>query len=568
MTDKAIFPSITPMGESALIVGFGNRVSVDLRNRVYGLCNALKERQISGITDIIPAYASLVISFKPLGDTRERLLEQLPEMLNGDDATPPVGSHHVVPVKYGGQDGADLVALAAHHSLTADEAVRLHTNRDYSVYFLGFLPGFAYMGRVTPKIATPRLSTPRVRVPAGSVGIAGVQTSIYPFDSPGGWQIVGRAGIRVWDPYRKKPALFSYGDTVRYVSSGAVMDEAGAHVPQFESPQPLLRVIDPGVMTTIQDLGRLGVANLGLSRGGVCDPQAAMRSNALVGNRPNAAVLEMTMTGPTLKAMAACTVALDGADFGCRVDGQIVPPGVGWYVRAGATLNFVQMSPSSSGARAFMAVAGGFDAPEVLGSRSTCLPAGFGGYGGRALKAGDILGGVVPPATPAYIAGRYWMSRPEQALRGRATLRFVRYSGVASAGISVIRQLMRHVWRVTQQSDRIGLRFESEVGGGISFHSREATSFGVVRGAIQITPAGMPVVLNADHQTTGGYPLAGVVAQIDYPVLTQLRPGDAVTFSEISLDDALSLLSASRNTLLAGLKKLGLGDREGDYALV
>jgi antagonist of KipI len=147
-------------------------------------------------------------------------------------------------------------------------------------------------------------------------------------------------------------------------------------------------------------------------------------------------------------------------------------------------------------------------------------------------------------------------------------LRFIPYGGVGSAGARATRKLASIEWQVTPQSDRIGLRFAAVEGGHIQTGGKEYASFGVVRGAIQLPPGGQPVVLNVDHQTTGGYPLIGVVAQADWPMLSQLRPGDVVRFAEISREEALAALTSERNSLLQGLSEIGLKHAEGDYALV
>jgi KipI family sensor histidine kinase inhibitor len=569
MPDRHAYPTLNEMGESALIVSFGNRVSASLRTRVYGLYSTLSELEIPGVTDLVPAYASLLIRFNPLSLPVEALGEViLPLLTKGSPKDPPNAAHHLIPVRYGGEDGPDLRAVAGMHGLSEAEAIRLHSQQIYSVYFLGFLPGFAYMGRVTRQIATPRLATPRVQVPAGSVGIANAQTAIYPFSSPGGWRLIGRTDVAVWDPHAPSPALFAPGDTVEFTPSDSVSGPRATTGPTLAVKNPVFRVHEPGALTTIQDLGRPGLAHLGLSMGGACDRQAALQANAVVGNPPGAALMEMTWTGPTLDALQPITIALEGADFGCRIDGNLVPPGISWFVRGGSIIKFVRPHSSGGGARAYLAVSGGLEAARVLGSRSTCLPASFGGYEGRPLRAGDLLGVQLPPHGPAYLAGRSWVSRPDLALNGEAMLRFVPYGGVGRAGARATRKLASIEWQVTPQSDRIGLRLAAVEGGHIQTGGKEYASFGVVRGAIQLPPGGQPVVLNVDHQTTGGYPLIGVVAQADWPMLSQLRPGDVVRFVEISREEALAALASERNSLLQGLSKMGLKLGESDYALV
>jgi antagonist of KipI len=569
MPGKSASPAIIEMGENALIVSFGNRVSTSLRNCVYSLYAALREHEITGVSDLVPAYASLLIRFDPLTVTVETVADLVRPLL--DRRSPgslPAARHHVIPVRYGGEDGPELGAVADRHGVSEAEAIRLHSQRIYSVYFLGFLPGFAYMGRVAREITTPRLATPRVRVPAGSVGIANAQTAIYPFSSPGGWQLIGRTDVPIWDPNSLSPALFAPSDTVAFAPTDFLGVQRDPESPVVNIKHPLFRVHEPGALTTIQDIGRPGLAHLGLSRGGVCDRGAAARANALVGNPPGSALLEMTWSGPTLEALQPVTIAIEGADFGCRVDGDLVPPGLSWFVRSGSVIKFAPMPSTGGGARAYLAVSGGIEAPRVLGSRSTCLPAAFGGYGGRALRAGDMLGVEVPPQGPAYLAGRFWPSHPDISVRSSATLRFVRYGGMGCAGVLATRRLASAEWQVTPQSDRIGLRLAGVEGVSLPTDSKEYASFGVVRGAIQLPPGGRPVILNVDHQTTGGYPLVGVVIQADWPALSQLQPGDRLKFVEISREEALTAVSAEQNSLVRGLSILGIKHGVGDYALV
>ena len=557
------------LGEGALLLTVAGRRNSSLRTKVNAISAALREALLDGVLDIVPAYSSVLVRFNCATADYEQLRADVAACIESTrapaSATP---TNHLIPVHYGGADGPDLSEVATLNDLSVAELVRLHSAKTYTVNFLGFLPGFAYMGSVARRLRVPRLPTPRVRVPAGSTAIAGDQTSVYPFTSPGGWRILGRSGVVTWNPYLERPALFSPGDSVKFIPTDTASEAACPSVPKSAPANPTFRVLDPGALTMIQDMGRPGYADLGLSAGGVADVEAALRANALVGNPPRAALLELTWSGPTLKAMSPATIAVDGADFGCQVDGMWVPPGVSWFVRAGSVVKFVQVSPLRGGTRAFLGVAGGVEAPVVLGSRSTFLPAQFGGYEGRALRAGDIVWVAEPPATPAHLAGRYWPSQPHLASGGSPALRFTRFTVPTGANAMMTRQFLSIEWGISSQSDRIGLRLEAVDGGGISDMGRELPSFGVVRGAIQVPPGGQPVVLSADHQTTGGYPLLGVVAQADWPILAQLRPGDRVRFVEISRNEAVRALKAARVELLAGLRQLKLGEHERDYALV
>lgn len=558
MADKD-FPKIENMGESALLVRLGAGVSPAVNGKVHGLANALRARGIPGVMDLVPAYASLLVLFDPSRLDEGSLREAIEAAAALDDEGWEASArYHIIPVQYGGDEGPDLRVVAGSAKMSAHEVVVAHTGRLYRVYFLGFMPGFAYMGTLPKKLETPRLSTPRVRVPAGSVGLASAQTGIYPLASPGGWKIVGRTGRRVWDHASREPALFAPGDSVQFVESTMEPEPEVGNTHPTRSQRPAFEVTAPGAFTTVQDLGRPGYADIGLSAGGVMDRAAATRANALVGNRPNAALLEITLTGPTLQALQNVTVAVEGADLGCRIDGIAVPPGLSWLVRTGTILRFSQTSPSHGGARAYLAVAGGIEVPKALGSRSTYLPAGFGGFGGRALRQGDLLEVGEMGYPPGEVAGRFWLGRPELEVGGgrENRVRFVRFRGAGAPSAKVFAAFTEALWYMSRDSDRMGTRFERADGLPAPTSEKDLVSFGVVRGAIQLPPDGNPVVLGADHQTTGGYPLIGVVAQADWPILGQLKAGDMLRFVEVGLEEARHAWRLAQLGLQKGMNDL------------
>jgi biotin-dependent carboxylase-like uncharacterized protein len=459
-----------------------------------------------------------------------------------------------VPVQYGGEAGPDLQDVANMHGLSPEEVIRLHTGRTYRVHFLGFLPGFAYLGKLHPNITTSRLAIPRTRVAAGSVGLAGGQTAVYPFASPGGWRIIGRTSLPVWDPFSDTPIRFAAGDTVRFAPS-AYQPAVDEHRPApITTSRPVLEVLDTVGLTTVQDLGRPGLAHLGVARGGVFDAPAAMRANSLVGNPPDAAVLELTWQGPTFRVLRTVTIALSGADLGCRVGNVLIPSDLSWFVRRGSILRF---SPTGrSGVRGYLALAGGIDVPVILGSRSTSLQAHFGGFGGRPLETGDIIGVGEDAADSGLLAGKYWPGKTRPMPHGQVTIRFLRYQGRGAARLA-LPAFQAETFELTDHSDRMGSRFRSVGGVPLPTSSRELISFGVVRGAIQLPPSGNPVVLNVEHQTTGGYPLLGVVAKVDLPLLAQLPPGTAVRFIAITREEACEAQHKVSRELAEGLRRLG-----------
>ena len=211
---------LVPAGDAALVVAFEPpAIDPGVNARAIALADAMSAQAWPGVLDIVPAYCSVTVHYPPLTTDVERLARELDALAASTsarvDETRPVRE---VPVCYGAADGPDLDVVAAFAGCTADEVVRRHTGCVYRVYMLGFLPGFAYMGSVDPVIAAPRRETPRTTVPAGSVGIAGAQTGVYPAASPGGWQLIGRTPVRPFDLGRAEPFLFAAGDRVRFVA--------------------------------------------------------------------------------------------------------------------------------------------------------------------------------------------------------------------------------------------------------------------------------------------------------------------------------------------------------------
>ncbi len=210
---------ILPLGDSALLVQLGDDIDLVTNQRVHALDARLRQSPPAGIVETVPAYATLLVHYDALVLTRTQVEEWLKEQLaHAEESTGRTSRRIEVPVRYGGEGGPDLPFVASYHHATAAEIVRLHTGRDYMVFMMGFTPGFPYMGKLDEALATPRLETPRTRVPAGTVGIAGAQTGIYPIDSPGGWQLIGHTSLPLFDLAAEQPFLFTPGDTVRFVA--------------------------------------------------------------------------------------------------------------------------------------------------------------------------------------------------------------------------------------------------------------------------------------------------------------------------------------------------------------
>ncbi len=208
-------PEVSPLGDSALLVTLGRTVDPAVNARITALAASLRRLAWPGVTDVVPAYASLAVFFDPLAADPDALAEGLRALaLASEDApAPPPGPLHRIRVTY---DGPDLAEVAERTGLAPEEVVRRHAAATYTVFFLGFVPGFAYLGPLDPALVLPRRPEPRRRVPAGSVAIAGAQTAIYPLPTPGGWHLIGRTDAALFDPARDPPALLAPGDRVRF----------------------------------------------------------------------------------------------------------------------------------------------------------------------------------------------------------------------------------------------------------------------------------------------------------------------------------------------------------------
>ena len=288
-------------------------------------------------------------------------------------------------------------------------------------------------------------------------------------------------------------------------------------------------IIRPGIFTTVQDLGRWGFQARGVPVSGALDWYSHRLANSLLGNDPAMATLEVTLVGPQLRFDTATRLAVTGAEFNLTLDDTAVTMNQPVEADSGAILKFGERL---SGARAYVAVAGGLDVPRVLGSRSTHTLTRMGGYEGRALRAGDVLkkgsGGIFGSQ------GSENPSRPLFLPRGGARLRAV------PSDPKLFTEVASQQLRVSPRSDRMGYRLEGAP--ILAAPTGDMISTAMPTGAIQVPPTGQPILLMNDHATTGGYAIAGTVIAADLPLAGQLGPGDWVEFDACSLDAALSAL--------------------------
>lgn len=514
------YPRVLPVGDRSLSVELGDGIDPATNARVHALDRSLAEDPLPGVLECVPTYRSLLVVLRPEGGDAAELAPALRERARAALPAAREGRRHEVPTVYGGEDGPDLEPSARACGLGAGELVRLHSSAEYTAFMVGFLPGFAYLGLLPERLALPRLPTPRPRVPAGSVGIAGRQTGVYPACSPGGWRLIGRTSLALFDASRDPPALIAPGDTVRFVPVRA-LDPIAPPAPVLPAGPAGVEVLDGGLLTTVQDVGRTGLRRHGVGQAGAMDPRAARAANLAVNNEPGAALLECTLAGPVLRFLAPLRFALAGADLGAVLDradlgAWPVPLGRSVLARPGNVLRF---AGRVSGARAYLAFAGGLDVPVVLGSRSTDLAGRFGGLGGRALRAGDGLRMLAVPRATGAGEDAAAVATPEAV-----TVRVVPGPQDDHFAPEALAAFHASEYRVSATSDRIGLRLEGEplarAGPG------EIATDGMVPGCVQVPPDGRPIVMTADGPTTGGYPKIATVVRADLPLLAQLVPGE------------------------------------------
>lgn len=565
MTHMAV--RFLPAGDRGLVVEFGAQIDVAVNNQVRALALALHATEIPGLREAVPTYRSLGLEYDPARLTVGELRTKIEDTLAHLDPTwlPPPRVVHV-PTCYGGEFGPDLPFVAEHSGLAESDVVALHSRTPYHVHMIGFTAGFAYLGGLPEKLHTPRLPSPRTKTPRGAVGIGGSQTGAYSAETPGGWRLIGRTPLRLFDPLRDPPTPMLPGDTVRfdpisreeydrlernYQQAAGSGQQAGEQPVGSESPSrpvaqsPGFDVLRAGLLTTVQDRGRIGCQKFGVTVSGAMDEVALRVGNSLVGNPQDAAGLEISLLGPQIRLRTDCVLALTGAEMDADLDGQPVP----WYEafvgRAGQVLD---IRHCRRGMRAYLTVGGGIDVPVRLGSRSTSLAAGFGGFGGRALRDGDVLRVRSVAGASTRWSGQSAPDGLRPTFGSPQTVRVVfgpQDDAFTEAGR---RTLLGSSYEVSPASDRMGCRLEGPTIQHVG--PADIISDWIPLGGIQVPGNGKPIVLLADRQTTGGYTKIATVIGPDIPRLAQLRPGETVRFDAVTVDEAQTVARAVERDLV------------------
>ncbi len=306
----------------------------------------------------------------------------------------------------------------------------------------------------------------------------------------------------------------------------------------------VIQVQTPGLLTTVQDLGREGFGPIGVSPSGAADPISLRLGNHLVANAESAAGLEMTLLGGTFLFPEGAILALTGSDFGATLDDVTVDLSTSVEVRPGQTL---RLGPTRSGARCYMCVQGGFIVTPFLGSASTHILSGLGGFEGRSLRTGDVL--HIGSATRSF-RKRTIAPQASEHLSLRKVLRVTPGPQIDWFSESSLRSLCEGTYRVGEQSNRMGLRLE---GAPVSQRSgKQMITEGVSLGAVQVPPGGSPIIVFVEQQTTGGYPKIANVISVDLHRVGQLRPRDEIRFEQVTLETARLLLIEQERLLASG----------------
>lgn len=492
---------------------------------------------VPGILERIPGARTVLVRFDPLRVSATALADTL-AATEVDTAHLPGAGEVTVPVRY---DGEDLDEAATLLGVSTEELVNRHLAAEWRVAFSGFAPGFGYVVSGDPLFDVPRRSSPRTRVPAGSVALAGQFTGVYPRESPGGWQLIGRTDAVMWDIDRDPPALLSPGTAVRFesvreaarLSAGASRNGDAPRNAGGVAEQPAavgtdrpglgtvaaVEVVRPSLQLLVQDAGRPGYAALGVSASGAADRRAMHDANRAVGNLATAAVLE-SVGGAVLRFRGAGVVAVTGAHGTLTLkepEGGVRPVAHG---EPFATVDGDELTLGhpERGLRYVVAVRGGIGAPPALGSRAADTLAGL---GPDALAAGAVfpVGSAGRRAVELTVVPRE-LPAPGELVDLEITLGPRDDWFTADA----LEALTTQEWTVTPRSDRVGIRLQGDVPLERAIVG-ELPSEGAVTGAIQVPPDGQPVLFLPDHPLTGGYPIIGALTDRSLDLAGQLAPG-------------------------------------------
>ena len=551
----AVDAKIVQASEDSLQIQFEQKICPEVNSRISAFVKTFEyiAKDIAGVLEVLPTYCSVSIYFDEaicqislLKDLAQKALQKSEEeKTESTDSARTI----TIPVCYEDQEFApDLEKVALHAKLSKEEVIKLHSSSDYLIYMMGFLPGFPYLGGMNPQLETPRLETPRTKIPAGSVAIGGAQTGLYPVESPGGWNIIGRTPLRLFDVKRKPFFLYEAGDKIHFLpitreefenfdESLWLAQVAGKSEASIETSDNAadskevyecgggIKILEPGLLTSIQDSGITGFQKYGIGQSGAMDQTSFALANQICGNEKNAACLETTLAGPSIRFVTACDFAITGAVFeNATLDGMRIEMNKKISAKAGSLLS---CGFASKGLRSYIAFSGGLLVPKVFGSSSTNLKSKIGGYMGRKLQADDQLAIGINKKNPLLVPDN---KSTEGFTENKDVLLLdcIKSSQFDFFQEKIVKKFTDSIYTVSAESDRMGIRF---TGPGLECGKTDIISDAIPFGAVQITSAGLPVVMAADRQTTGGYAKIACVTKASMCRLAQALPGTKVRFN-------------------------------------
>lgn len=551
----AVDAKIVQASEDSLQIQFEQKICPEVNSRISAFVKTFEyiAKDIAGVLEIVPTYCSVSIYFDEaicqislLKDLAQKALQKSEEeKTESTDSARTI----TIPVCYEDQEFApDLEKVALHAKLSKEEVIKLHSSSDYLIYMMGFLPGFPYLGGMNPRLETPRLETPRTKIPAGSVAIGGAQTGLYPVESPGGWNIIGRTPLRLFDVKRKPFFLYEAGDKISFLPItreefenfdeslwlAQVAGKSEASIETYDDASDSkevyecgggIKILEPGLLTSIQDSGITGFQKYGIGQSGAMDQISFALANQICGNEKNAACLETTLAGPSIRFVTACDFAITGAVFeNATLDGVGIQMNKKISAKAGSVLS---CGFASKGLRSYIAFSGGLLVPKVFRSSSTNLKSKIGGYMGRKLQADDQLAIGINKKNPLLVPdnkSKEGFTENKDVL----VLDCIKSSQFENFPKKVVKKFTDSIYTVSAESDRMGIRF---TGPGLECGKTDIISDAIPFGAVQITSAGLPVVMAADRQTTGGYAKIACVTKASMCRLAQALPGTKVRFN-------------------------------------
>jgi KipI family sensor histidine kinase inhibitor len=504
------------------------------------LYKALQHQSFVGIEDCIPAAKTILVFFNELETSFDHLVTIIGQ-LSIDVNDLQQNKTVIIPISY---QGEDLVPVAELQGMTVSEVINKHRKSVWNVAFIGFAPGFAYLtSQDRPFTDIPRLKTPRKKIPAGSLGLAGQYSGIYPKDSPGGWQLIGSTAEKMWDLERENPALLLPGMSVQFedvthkpvtvnvphtVHNHRAQDE---RIPSNEqTTEALLKITAPSLQMLIQDEGRFKHTNIGVGTAGAMDQSSMHAANRLVGNSTDTAVIEILNGGFKAKILNATVIAVTGATAEIQVifnNGQQAIFSLYQAIALECGDEFHIKAPTA-GLRNYVAVRGGLDVPPILNSQSFDSLAVL---GPEPLKVGDVLHQANRAISPISLYESAKFHLPQigdivdiDVMMGPRTDWFEENS---------IAEFFQQTWQVTNESNRVGLRLLGETP-LVRKITHELESEGTAIGALQIPPSGQPVLFMNDHPLTGGYPVLASVAKYHWDLIAQIPAGCFIQFRKVA----------------------------------